>query len=275
MSSNRETRKYFLEGLPLEVSTTDVENLIRKYDFYSLSRNPLGLGIHTSSVNAFALYHNKEIVYDRLTGLCWQRGGSTRELSWKEASDYWFDLRKAEYGGIRCWDLPHLAEALSLVEPSKQNYNHMYPHLVPLHTHPIFDATQRWIWVGDWTNRYKESWYVQFVQGDFDYWKLDSTCFVRAVARHTLSEDQLEEISHDDLEGFVKPATTKTFKFGAGKCNLCKGTGKQACPMCGSSGSITRSYPSAYQTITMSTPCPNCSGSGFVSCPRCHGSGQA
>lgn len=127
MSSDPEIRKYFLEVHPLELSTSDVENLIRKYDFYSLSRNPLGKGIHTSSSNTFAFYHNKEVVYDRLTGLCWQRSGSTRELSWYEAQEYVADLQKGGYGGLRLWDLPHLSEALSLVEPSRQNYNSKYP----------------------------------------------------------------------------------------------------------------------------------------------------
>ena len=276
MNVNRVTRKYFLQCGELEKSITDLKELIRKYGFYSRNSNPEGKGIHASSVNAFALYHNKKIVYDRLTGLCWQRSGSTHELSWNEAFIYAVDLSQAEYGGLRGWFLPSLAEALSLVEPSGQNYNREYPHLVPLHINPIFDATQRWIWTQNTTLKWiKEAWYVQFAQGDCEPMDKTSPCYVRAVTSDAPSEDKLEEISQVDLEGSIKPATTSIFDFSAGKCDFCKGTGKQSCQMCGSSGSITRSYPSAYQTITMTISCPNCSGSGFVSCSRCHGSGQA
>lgn len=211
-----------------------------------------------------------------MTGLCWQRSGSTHELSLFEAGGYTTDLSKAEYGGLRHWRLPYLAEAMSLVEHSGQTYDHDHPQWSALHINPVFDVTQRWIWTENTTLKwYKEAWSVNFAQGDCDPIDKTSPCFVRAVTYDTPSEDQLEEISQADLERSIKPATTAIFDFSAGKCDFCKGTGKQPCQVCGSSGSITSSYPSAYQTITTTTPCPNCSGSGFVSCPRCHGSGQA
>jgi len=285
MSINQELRQHILRVPDFSLSKADAREIIRKYDFYCCGDdstdkreycNPQGEGIHQATSNAYAYYHDKDIAYDRLTGLFWQRSGSSSELSWPEAEAYVLDLSHSKYAGLEFWRLPNLAEAMSLVEPSGQNYDHLNPHLVPLHIHPVFDARQRWIWTSNGVgngNPLETIWAVNFANGSCNPTEKRSPVYVRGVATavNFPNDDQLEEIEQTDLSGSIGHEKLPRPTFLAQKCDFCKGTGRQACQMCGSSGNISRTYPSAYQTITMSVPCPACGGSGFIRCHKCHG----
>lgn len=278
-------RKYFLRTRPASLSSADVRELVKRYGFYSCEgdeifrerneySNPQGYGIHALEPNVYALYNRKLIVYDRLTGLCWQRGGSPCEFNWYQADSYTMKLRDEVFGGLSQWRLPTLEEAMSLVESSGQNIDTNHPQWTALHINPIFEANQRWIWTID--SYYKKAWKVNFAVGACDLTDIkENGGFVRAVCSNTVEEDKLQKIEPKDLEKIVTPTSTKLHGPSASLCDFCKGTGKQSCQMCGSSGSVTRYFSGVYQTTTMTTPCPKCGGSGFVSCHRCHGAGRA
>jgi len=252
------------------LSESEVGELVRANNFYSSESNPSGEGLHFPLLDRFSLYYNGEIVYDRSTGLSWQRGGSDREVSQSKAESYVLELVATEYGELRGWQLPSLVEAMSLVMPLAENFNHNYPHLVPLHIDPVFDPTQRWIWTRNLSPQYTEAWVAQFAQANYQLQDKITSCYVRAVTRDRPKADLLEKVDREQLQAPPKTQEKLTINYGITNCDFCKGTGKQPCQMCNGSGSMTNTYTGPYQTQIMTTPCIKCAGSGQVKCSRCH-----
>ena len=73
----------------------------------------------------FAIYHSgaqrdvtDDVVFDRETGLVWERCPDQAKQGWDGAIVYSFTKAKA---GRKGWRLPTIEELLSLVDPNKQN----------------------------------------------------------------------------------------------------------------------------------------------------------
>ena len=61
----------------------------------------------------------EKVVFDHTTGLTWQRSGSAPMMFFNESQEYVPVLNNQKYAGFRDWRLPTLEEAMSLMEPQK------------------------------------------------------------------------------------------------------------------------------------------------------------
>lgn len=73
------------------------------------------------------------------------------------------------------WRLPTLEEAMSLMEPKKNESN--------LHIASIFDRKQYWIWSAD-RNSVSLAWDIDYYEGSCHYYFIEKSLFVRAVRNH-------------------------------------------------------------------------------------------
>ena len=113
-----------------------------------------------------------QVVVDYSTGLMWQKSGSERELSYKEARMYIKEFNSQKFAGYDDWRLPTLKELMTLLEAQKLSNN--------LYIDPIFHATQKWCWSA--TGQASASaWSVNFKDGSV-YWNvLEGIDYVRMV----------------------------------------------------------------------------------------------
>jgi len=113
-----------------------------------------------------------DTVPDYATGLMWQKSGSDKLLTYKEAQAYIEKLNRQRFAGYNDWRLPTVEELMSLVEPEKQSNG--------LYINPLFDAKQKWCWSAD--KRSPESaWLVYFHLGLVDRDHLLNVDYVRVV----------------------------------------------------------------------------------------------
>jgi hypothetical protein len=123
-------------------------------------------------------YEDKgEIVLDRTTGLTWQKSGSKKYLTYKDALQYVNTLNQQQFAGYSDWRLPTISELMSLLEPEKQSND--------LYINPIFDRNQLWCWSADKAliegGSSSAAWRFGF-HGGYVYWgDLVTRYFVRAV----------------------------------------------------------------------------------------------
>lgn len=158
------------------LSTEKVKNMIKKFDFYSTDKydsakkwsNPNGKGID----NDFVLQQSGWVVLDRATGLIWQQSGSSNYMTFADAQKNIDNLNNNRFAGYSDWRLPTLEEAMTLMEPQKQNNS--------LYIEPIFDKNQRWIWTADKRDA-SNVWVVGFVIGNCIDRHVNFNDYVRAV----------------------------------------------------------------------------------------------
>lgn len=136
--------------------------MLKKHDFfcadYKWTRawsNPHGKGITHSYIEQ--TLHGDKVVLDKATGLMWQKSGSSNYMTYAEAKKYIRDLNNDNkpFAGLIGWRLPTLEEAMSLMEPRKQD---------DMYINPMFGQKQGWIWTAD---KYSASsaWLVTFDDG--------------------------------------------------------------------------------------------------------------
>lgn len=118
-----------------------------------------------------------ETVFDRATGLTWQKAGSPEELTHAEAQKYIADLNRKKFAGYDDWRLPTIPELMSLLEPTQKNDD--------LLIDPIFDKTQHWCWSIDKRQKKgkgsaESAWVVGFDSGSV-YWDGLGSYYVRGV----------------------------------------------------------------------------------------------
>ena len=142
--------------------------MIVQRGFYHSSWNPNGPGIE----NQFELRNKKQVVYDAATGLTWQQSGSLEEMNYEKAQEYIETLNREKHADYDDWRLPTLEQAMSLMEPKKNEHG--------LYIDPIFDRKQRWIWTADKVGAWR-AWDVYFDAGYCDVNVLGFGYFVRAV----------------------------------------------------------------------------------------------
>jgi len=150
------------------LSANDVEVMLTKKSFFDNIWNPEGKGI-THQYKEQTINDDK-VIFDEVTGLMWQQGGSPKEMPFEQAKKLWAD--ELNYAGFHDWRLPTLEEAMSLMEPEKKNGN--------LHIDPVFDARQEWIWTADLFKGQPWAWVVDFYVGRCGC-RFYRSYFVRAV----------------------------------------------------------------------------------------------
>lgn len=92
-------------------------------------------------VNKFDLQLDGKVIVDSACGLMWQQSGSDDILNFTERKLYIDSLNSKKFSGFDNWRLPTLEEAMSLVEPYRENGN--------LHINELFDKKQIAIWTAD------------------------------------------------------------------------------------------------------------------------------
>ena len=113
-----------------------------------------------------------KVVFDRATGLMWQKSGSKKPLTYEQAREFIEQLKREAFAGHSDWRLPTIPELMSLLIPQKQPNG--------LYTDPIFDTKQRWCWSAD-KGSSGSAWYVGFYDGLVHWGFLYSGLYVRAV----------------------------------------------------------------------------------------------
>lgn len=109
---------------------------------------------------AYARNHLEEagegVVFDRTTGLTWERSGSQYPVTWHEAKAYIEERNRDRCGGYSDWRLPTVDELISLVTET--------PHGRSLCIEPVFDPTQKQLWSLD-RRSHIAAWYVSIDLG--------------------------------------------------------------------------------------------------------------
>ena len=132
------------------INDDQIGPLIKKWNFFDCELNPGG-----TFDNSLVSTPHDEIVVDQRTQLMWQTGsidiGSIRHMQRKIA-----ETNKENFGGYSDWRLPTMEEALSLMEPVK-NEKDVYLNL-------CFSKEQPFIFV-DAQRKPGGYWFVDFKQG--------------------------------------------------------------------------------------------------------------
>lgn len=142
--------KVSLRSEPAIVSEDQVEEIIKKADFFDTRYNPDG-----SFVNYLIDNGDRTTVTDLKTGVMWQRGGCDITTI-RQVQAYVDDLNKRNFAGFNDWRLPTMEEALSLLEPVRNDKG--------LYLHPCFSKEQPFIFLAD-QRKPGGYWFIDFKQG--------------------------------------------------------------------------------------------------------------
>lgn len=134
-----------------EISEEDVLDLVKKYDFVDHERNPQGNFSNYLVDNGDGL-----TVTDWVTGLMWQRDG-VDIMSYRSMQNRVEELNREGFAGYDDWQIPSMAEALSLMEQSRNPETDMF-------LHSCFSGQQPFIFV-DGVRKPGGYWFVDFKHG--------------------------------------------------------------------------------------------------------------
>jgi hypothetical protein len=153
-----------------DIEVERVSRMIQSNNYFDFDFNPKGSG---SQHNYKFLDDNT--IEDKVSNLIWQRDGSESMLNIDRTIEYINELNHSKHAGFNDWRLPTLKEALTLMEPERNNLGYFID--------PIFNEHQFCIWTSD-TFKFDDqtyAWSVNFVTGGcFDH-DITSNCCVRAV----------------------------------------------------------------------------------------------
>lgn len=124
-----------LRSTPRTMWESDIENMIGKYNFFLKHKNEVG-----SFPNDF-VDNGDGTITDRITGLMWEKGGSSSAVYWHQAKSYVSRLNNEGFLGYHDWRIPTTEELASLLE-SKINRS-------GLHIDSIFEDRQKECWSSD------------------------------------------------------------------------------------------------------------------------------
>jgi len=191
----------------LKIRKAEVEKMLKKYNFYCATLHPDGAGFK----NDFVVQKDSLVVYDRASGLFWQRSKSSTSVRPVYADDYIKRLNLTKFAGFNDWRLPTLEEAMSLMFREHSGRSTFYQY---------FRESGESIWTAD-TDELDGYWYV-----DFQYQKcqvhpvdgvyFDNMFYVRAVRSDfqniqqspikeiKISGGKAEKMSLKDVEQMLK-----------------------------------------------------------------------
>lgn len=136
MSATIETVE--LRATPKDLWNNDINMMVLSHNFFHRELNPKG-----AFANDFVNNRN-DTISDRVTGLMWEKAGSSSALGWREARRYVTQLNAREFKGYMDWRIPTLPELWSLVEGNatgKSDY-----------IHPLFNKKQLACWTNDFSS---------------------------------------------------------------------------------------------------------------------------
>lgn len=132
----------------------EIEAFLKKHNFFETQHNPAGKFANFLVDNGDAL-----TVTDKVTGIMWQRNGS--DLSSFRTLHGWMEERnRNNFAGHSDWRFPTLEEAMSLMEPERNEFS--------LYMHPCFGGRQPFVFVAD-KRKPGGYWFVDYKQGTV-YW---------------------------------------------------------------------------------------------------------
>ena len=134
---------------PEELSEEDIVELVHRYNFFDVERNPDGCFANVLVDNG-----DGQTVTDLVTGLMWQREGSDI-MSHRSMRKELDRLNAKGFAGHHDWRLPSMAEAMSLMERDKVNDQHL---------HGCFATSQPFIFV-DAVRKPGGYWFVDYKHG--------------------------------------------------------------------------------------------------------------
>ena len=164
-------RTFLLRSKPKELTEKDVQEMIKRHNFYDRYRNILSKGF-------FHKYKELDIkgdkvVYDEFSCLMWQQGGSSKTMNFEDAKQWITEINRNRFAGFSDWRLPTLEEAMSLVEPIEK-----INRCISL----IFGSRQGYIWTSDLEQRKElKAWVLYLGNGHCSEEVVVGYCFVRAV----------------------------------------------------------------------------------------------
>jgi hypothetical protein len=132
-----------------QLSDKDVMVMLKKYNFFDRTKNKAG-----AFVNDF-VDNNDGTVTDQVTGLMWQKDGSSEGMTWADVKEYVNKLNSGQFGGYSDWRLPTIEELASLIKSMRAK---------GLYIDPIFSEKQQFCWSAD-TFAPDIAWYVSFKAG--------------------------------------------------------------------------------------------------------------
>ncbi len=145
--------------------------IIKEKDYYCGSNyiwsNPEGRGVK----HKFKLNKDGKVVHDGATRLAWQQSGSGH-INYQKAQQYVRKLNENRFTGHSDWRLPTLEEAMSLMDPVKNEDG--------LYIDSVFEKAQRRIWTMDKKSALR-AWGVDFGGGFCHRGPVDGGYSVRAV----------------------------------------------------------------------------------------------
>jgi hypothetical protein len=115
--------KVNLRDTPEELWNADVKKMIEKHNFFEKNMNEEG-----DFPNDF-VDNGDETITNRVTGLMWEKGGSSRILHFSKAKKYVSRLNREMFAGYNDWRIPTLEELCSLLE---QKVNERGKHISSL-----------------------------------------------------------------------------------------------------------------------------------------------
>lgn len=149
-----EIHHIMLPDEPMELSEEEAVRLTQQFNFFDSEKNAQG-----SFPNYLVDNGDDLTVTDLVTGLMWQREGidiMSHRMLCKEIDQ----LNSARFGGFSDWRLPTMAEALSLLDPEKNERDQ--------HIACCFSSQQPFIFVAAFRNP-GGYWFVDYKQGR-SYW---------------------------------------------------------------------------------------------------------
>jgi len=132
-----------------QLSDKDIKSMLTKFNFFDRTKNMAG-----AFVNDF-VDNGDDTVTDRVTGLMWQKEGSSEGMTWADAKEYVNQLNSGKFGGYSDWRLPTIEELASLIKSMRAKGTYI---------DPIFSERQQFCWSAD-TFDTDVAWYVSFKAG--------------------------------------------------------------------------------------------------------------
>ena len=133
-----------------QLSDKDIMVMLKKYNFFDRTKNRSG-----AFVNDF-VDNGDDTVTDQVTGLMWQKDGSSEGMTWADAKEYVNKLNSDRFAGYSDWRLPTIEELASLMKSSKLEGD--------LYIDPIYSKKQTFCWSAD-TFGPEMAWYASFKTG--------------------------------------------------------------------------------------------------------------
>jgi len=170
-----EPEPLYLRKKARNISKEDLRSMLYRYHFYSTCWNYNGDFCNPEGdFENYFVDNRNETVTDKATGLMWQKGGSSKAMTWMEAREYVNKLNKQGFAGYSDWRVPTVEELATLMESSWKNGD--------LFLDPIFNSEQKYCWSLDTKGKIK-AWKANFHLGffmDFPMTALNSVRLVRS-----------------------------------------------------------------------------------------------